>query len=105
MPVVLRYGKIRPRTEYLAERVRTFRCGFVFRQHKAVTDVLRCTDDVDDDNYYCLFLVCRRRKTIATIRAKYMFEKARHVITVRVTSTCSHDVWNIVIELIGTGSM
>jgi hypothetical protein len=44
---------------------------------------------------------------IATIKAKYG-QRARHERMVSATNTCSHDVWNIFMELIRTrfqGSM
>jgi hypothetical protein len=77
--------------------------GFVFRQHKAVVDVLQCNDDDGIDNFYFFVPRRRRSKTFATIRAnKYSTEKARDVITVSATSTCSRDIWYIDLELVGT---
>jgi hypothetical protein len=34
---------------------------FVFRQHKAVADVLQCNDDNDNDNYCFLFFPLKEK--------------------------------------------
>jgi hypothetical protein len=48
----------------------------------------------------------KEKKTIATIRAKYM--AGANMLTVNATSTCSNDVWNVDLEFVRTqfhGSM
>jgi hypothetical protein len=78
---------------------------FVFRQHKAVADLLQCSDNDDNGNSY--FFFSEGEATIATIRGKYD-RRARHVHTLSATNTCSHDVWNIDMEPVRTrfhGSM
>jgi hypothetical protein len=42
-----------------------------------------------------------KEKTIARIRAKYG-QGARHARTLSATSTCSHNFWNIDMELVRT---
>jgi hypothetical protein len=66
----------------------------VFRQHKAVDDVLWCNDDDDKDNYYFLLFFSN-----AAIRAKHG-QRASHAHAVCATSVYSHDIWNIDLELV-----
>jgi hypothetical protein len=63
---------------------------FVFRQRKAVADVLQCNDDDDNDYYY--FLLFSEGGARRSSRPELNTEKARGVIKVSATSTCSCDV-------------
>jgi hypothetical protein len=66
---------------------------FVFRQHKAVADVLQCNDDdVNDIYFYLYFSEGEARRSLQT---ELNTEKARKVNTVKVQQARAHQTFGI----------
>jgi hypothetical protein len=72
---------------------------FVFRQHKAVADVLRCVD-VDNNGKYNFLFFFSEGEARRSLRSELEVSvgEAHFLITASVSSTRSHDVWNIDLE-------
>jgi hypothetical protein len=69
---------------------------FVFRNTKRLP--MYYNDDDDNDDYY--FLLFSEGEARRSSRSEINTEKARDVIKVSTTSTCSCDVWNIDLEIV-----